>query len=38
MITRYGYDVFFTIAAVCVVIVVLALLFVERNHIATLLF
>ena len=29
MITKYGYDVFFTIAAVCVVIIVLALLFVE---------
>jgi phosphatidylserine decarboxylase len=29
MITRYGYDVFFTIAAVCIVIIVLALLFVE---------
>ncbi len=29
MITKYGYDVYFTIAAVCVVIVVLALLFIE---------
>jgi len=29
MITKYGYDVFFTIAAVCVVIILLALLFVE---------
>jgi phosphatidylserine decarboxylase len=29
MITKYGYDVFFTIAAVCVVIIVIALLFVE---------
>lgn len=29
MITKYGYDVYFTIAAVCVVIIVLALLFVE---------
>jgi phosphatidylserine decarboxylase len=29
MITRYGYDVFFTIAAVCTVIIVLALIFVE---------
>jgi phosphatidylserine decarboxylase len=29
MITKYGYDVFFTIAAVCVVIMLLALLFVE---------
>jgi phosphatidylserine decarboxylase len=29
MITRYGYDVYFTIAAVCVVIIVLAILFVE---------
>ena len=29
MITKYGYDVFFTIAAVCVVIIVLALLFIE---------
>jgi phosphatidylserine decarboxylase len=29
MITRYGYDVYFTIAAVCVVIIVLALLFIE---------
>lgn len=29
MITRYGYDVFFTIAAICVVLFVLAVLFVE---------
>jgi phosphatidylserine decarboxylase len=29
MITKYGYDVFFTIAAVCVVIIVVALLFIE---------
>jgi phosphatidylserine decarboxylase len=29
MITKYGYDVYFTIAAVCVVIIVLALLFAE---------
>jgi phosphatidylserine decarboxylase len=29
MITKYGYDVFFTIAAVCVVIILLALLFIE---------
>jgi phosphatidylserine decarboxylase len=29
MITKYGYDVFFTIAAVCVVMILLALLFVE---------
>lgn len=29
MITRYGYDVYFTIAAVCVVVIVLALLFIE---------
>jgi phosphatidylserine decarboxylase len=29
MITKYGYDVYFTIAAVCVVIIVLALLFIE---------
>jgi len=29
MITKYGYDVFFTIAAVCVVAMVLALLFIE---------
>jgi phosphatidylserine decarboxylase len=29
MITRYGYDVFFTIAAVCIVIIVLALVFIE---------
>jgi phosphatidylserine decarboxylase len=29
MITKYGYDVFFTITAVCVVIMLLALLFVE---------
>jgi phosphatidylserine decarboxylase len=29
MITRYGYDVFFTIAAVCVVIIVLAFVFIE---------
>ncbi len=29
MITKYGYDVFFTIAAVCFVIILLALLFIE---------
>ena len=29
MITKYGYDVFFTIAAGCVVIMLLALLFIE---------
>jgi phosphatidylserine decarboxylase len=29
MITKYGYDVFFMIAAVCVVIILLALLFIE---------
>jgi len=29
MITKYGYDVYFTIAAVCVVVIVLALLFIE---------
>jgi len=29
MITKYGYDVFFAIAAVCVVIIVIALIFVE---------
>jgi phosphatidylserine decarboxylase len=29
MITKYGYDVYFTIAAVCVIIIILALLFVE---------
>jgi phosphatidylserine decarboxylase len=29
MITKYGYDVYFTIAAVCVVIIVLVILFVE---------
>ncbi len=29
MITKYGYDVFFTIAAVCVVVILLALLFIE---------
>jgi phosphatidylserine decarboxylase len=29
MITKYGYDVFFTIAAVCVVIMLLAILFIE---------
>ena len=29
MITKYGYDVFFTVAAVCVVIILLALLFIE---------
>ena len=29
MITKYGYDVFFTIASVCVVIILLALLFLE---------
>ena len=29
MITKYGYDVFFTVAAVCVVIILLAILFIE---------
>jgi phosphatidylserine decarboxylase len=29
MITKYGYDVYFTIAAVCIVFIILALLFVE---------
>ena len=29
MITKYGYDVFFTIAAVCVVIILLSILFIE---------
>ena len=29
MITKYGYDVFFSIAALCVVILVLTLLFIE---------
>jgi len=29
MITKYGYDVFFTIASLCVVIILLALLFIE---------
>ena len=29
MITKYGYDVYFTVAAVCVVIILLALLFIE---------
>jgi phosphatidylserine decarboxylase len=29
MITKYGYDVFFTIAALCVVIIMLAVLFIE---------
>jgi phosphatidylserine decarboxylase len=29
MITKYGYDVFFTIAALCVAIILLALLFIE---------
>jgi phosphatidylserine decarboxylase len=29
MITRYGYDVFFTIATLCVVVVVVAIIFVE---------
>jgi phosphatidylserine decarboxylase len=29
MITKYGYDVYFTVAAVCVVAIVLALLFIE---------
>jgi phosphatidylserine decarboxylase len=29
MITKYGYDVYFSIAAVCVVFIILALLFVE---------
>jgi phosphatidylserine decarboxylase len=29
MITKYGYDVYFTIASVCVVIILLAILFIE---------
>lgn len=29
MITKYGYDVFFTVAAICLVLVVLAILFVD---------
>jgi phosphatidylserine decarboxylase len=29
MITKFGYDVYFTIAAVCVIIIVLAILFIE---------
>jgi phosphatidylserine decarboxylase len=29
MITKYGYDVFFTVAAVCIVLIVLTLLFIE---------
>lgn len=29
MITRYGYDVFFTVTAICLVVMVLALLFIE---------
>ncbi|MBI3579118.1 MAG: phosphatidylserine decarboxylase family protein [Ignavibacteriales bacterium] len=29
MITRYGYDVFFTIAAICLVAIVIAVLFIE---------
>lgn len=29
MLTRYGYDVYFTVIAVCIIVVVLALLFVE---------
>lgn len=29
MITKYGYDVFFTITVVCVVVIILALVFVE---------
>jgi phosphatidylserine decarboxylase len=29
MITRYGYDIYFTVMAICIVMVVLALLFVE---------
>jgi phosphatidylserine decarboxylase len=29
MITKYGYDVYFTIAAVCVVVILLTLLFIE---------
>jgi len=29
MITRYGYDVFFTVTAVCLIVIVLALLFIE---------
>lgn len=29
MITRYGYDVFFTISAICVVLILVALFFVE---------
>ena len=29
MITRYGYDVFFTVATLCLVLIVLAFLFIE---------
>jgi phosphatidylserine decarboxylase len=29
MITRYGYDVYFTIATVCVIIIIIALVFIE---------
>jgi len=29
MITKYGYDVYFTIAVLCIVVVILALLFIE---------
>ncbi len=31
MITRYGYDVYFTVLGICIAIILLALLFVEQN-------
>ncbi len=37
MITRYGYDVFFTVTTICVVVVVVALLFVEPRFLRWLL-
>jgi phosphatidylserine decarboxylase len=33
MLTRYGYDVYFTVLAICIVVAVLALLFVEPKWI-----
>ena len=31
MITRYGYDIYFTVLGICIAIILLALLFVEQN-------
>ncbi|MEK6649579.1 MAG: phosphatidylserine decarboxylase family protein, partial [Bacteroidota bacterium] len=33
MLTRYGYDVYFTLVAVCIVVAVLMILFVEPKAI-----